>query len=302
MRRLMIVYNPRSSKFLRVKTEVLDYARELPGFLVGKFEVQPTNIMDNARKLSQILENNDLVVAAGGDGTATICLNAAMLAEKDVELGVLPYGNFNDIVGTLKTQNLQQVLEGKVRKVWPLEVLVDEKRWRFAFGYVTLGLFAESCAVFDEKQMRKSLRKGNKTAVFSWVKLAEWYFKNRKKRDFLPAKSLNGEELKKGTTDFVVVNGRKMAGVMRGGDWFLDEKKFLSANAGLKSFWSLGVLMAKSILKQVPGEEVIDAQVLEFGENSEVEIQAEGEYERLKNVKKVEIRKAKKCLKMLSNT
>ena len=66
------------------------------------------------------------------------------------------------------------------------------------------------------------------------------------------------------------------------------------------SFWRLLKLMAKSILVRVPGDET-DGDELEFIEPATIEIQAEGEYKTFNNVKKIRIRKSKKCLKVITN-
>ena len=55
--------------------------------------------------------------------------------------------------------------------------------------------------------------------------------------------------------------------------------------------------MARSILWRVPGE-TVDEAVIEFEKPADFEIQAEGEYMRFSGVEKVEIRKAKRCLKV----
>jgi len=53
MRRLLIIYNPRSSRFSDVKDEVLSRLTELKGYMVGKYEVANTDVDDNAKKLAK---------------------------------------------------------------------------------------------------------------------------------------------------------------------------------------------------------------------------------------------------------
>lgn len=298
MKRIIIVYNPRSSRFAEVQTEVLSKLHGLKGFLVGKYEVLDTDVDDNAEKLAKILKTGDLVVAVGGDGTLNIAVNAVMKVEGEVTLGCLPYGNFNDTVAMLGTRKLEEIIGGKTVEMWPLEAKIDEKHFRWAMSYFTMGLFAEACAVFDEVKMRKNLRKKKKSPLYSWLVLSKWYFKNRGKREFLAEFRLNGKLMPKKTTDVVALNGLKMAGLMRGGEWALQKSKFLVSTCGLKSFVRLVNLMIKSIFWRVPGEEVSEC-VVDFLQPAEFEIQAEGEYKRFKNVKKVEIKKAEKCLKVV---
>ena len=89
MKRIIVVYNQRSSRSILAKEEILGEARKLSGFLVGKYEVSPTDVDDNAEKLSRILGDGDLVVAVGGDATASIGLNGCLLSKKDVEYSAL---------------------------------------------------------------------------------------------------------------------------------------------------------------------------------------------------------------------
>lgn len=200
LKKLIVVYNPRSSKHAAVAKEVLEPARKLSGWLVGKFEVKTLGLHENADDLAKILSDGDLVIAAGGDGTAAMTANAVMRSEKDVTLGVLGYGNFNDLARMLKTKRaveyggeyvggVTEIIEryeaGRIEEIYPLEAVVDGKHWRYAPCYLSLGLFAESTAVFDEPKVREKLKTGKKHMVFSIWTLAKWYFKNRK-REFLP--------------------------------------------------------------------------------------------------------------------
>ncbi len=298
MQRLILVYNPRSSKFGQVKKDVLDKVRDLKGWTIGKYEVKPIGLDKNADDLAKILRDGDTLVSAGGDGTSAIALNAAMKFGGKIKFGILGYGNFNDLAKTFKVKKFEEILEKKPVKVWPLETIVDGKHWRYSIGYVTMGLFAEATEVFDDKKTRKKLQGGKKTPVFSWKVLAKWYFKNKNTKVFMPKFLLNGVEMSEKTTDYVAMNGKSMAGVMRGRDWYLKKQVFQSATAKLGSFWRLFGLMAKSILYKVPGKDT-RGDVLEFVEPGEVEVQAEGEYVKFKNVKKIEVRKAEKCLEIV---
>lgn len=200
LKKLIVVYNPRSSKHAAVAQEVLEPARKLSGWLVGKYEVKATGLHENADELAKILNDGDLVIAAGGDGTAAMAVNGVMRSGKDVALGVLGYGNFNDLARMLKAKRaveyggeyvggVTEIVEcyeaGKLREIYPLEAKVDGKHWRYAPCYLSLGLFAESTTVFDEPKVRDKLKTGKKHLLFSIWTLARWYFRNRK-REFLP--------------------------------------------------------------------------------------------------------------------
>ena len=53
-----------------------------------------TDVDDNAEKLAACLMDGDILVTLGGDGTATIGVNAAFLSGKKVRYYTLPFGNF----------------------------------------------------------------------------------------------------------------------------------------------------------------------------------------------------------------
>ena len=298
MKRVLVVYNPRSSRFKDVRKEVLDVLVAKDGIMVGKYEVVNTDVDDNARKFAKIVQDGDLVLAVGGDATAVIAANGILMSEKKATLSVLPYGNFNDLARTLGTKKIADVFEAAKKKRWPLEILVDGKHFRYATCYVTIGMTAEAVELFDDEKVRKKMQRGSKSSWRSYLQLANWYFKNRKKKMFLPEFKLNGVLMDKRISDYAALNGRSMARVMKGGDWFMRSRVFWSETGKLTNFWNLFVLMVKSVLVKTPGKET-SGDIIEFVEPATVELQAEGEYRMFKKVKKIEIRKAEKCLRVV---
>ncbi|MBR3052452.1 hypothetical protein IKG60_02430 [Candidatus Saccharibacteria bacterium] len=302
MQRLIVVYNPRSSRFADVEREVLSRVRELNGYLVGKYEVAQTNIGDNIVKLAEILKDDDLVLSVGGDATGVIAANAILQSDKVVTLAVLPYGNFNDLARTLGTRTFDDVFLGEtaVRKFYPLEITVDEKFYRFATCYVTIGMTAEAVEIYDSPKMRAKLKKKFGRKVSSYTQLAMWYFKNRRNRIFIPEFELNNVRQSRKISDYAAVNGKSMARVMRGGEDYRDPKYFRSEVDKLTSFYRLTKLMTKSILSRVPGV-ATEGDVLKFVNPTTVTLQAEGEARKFEGISRIEIRKGKKWLRVLQN-
>lgn len=302
MQRLLLVYNPRSSRYVDVEERVLVPARQLKGWMVGKYVIKPTSFDDNVQSLAAALVNGDLVVVAGGDGTAAVAVNAVILSGKEVTFAALGFGNFNDIAGTFGMRSLDEIITNyrnqDVKTVYLLEIIVDGKLWRYAVSYFTVGMFARSTEVFDNVKVRKKLQAGKKGVGFSIWQLAKWYF-GKGKRNRLPAGKRNGEEWSKKTTDYIALNGKKMAHVMRGGEWYTDEHNYLGSTQSLGSFLRLMKFMLVSMREQVSGE-IREEDILTFDEPSEVELHAEGEYEVRENVREIVIRKAKKKLKVVA--
>ncbi len=305
MRRILIVYNKRSSQFADVKREVLAPARKLKGFMLGKYEVEPTDVDKNAAKLAKILEDGDILITAGGDATATIGVNGIMQSGKKVMLGVLPYGNFNDLANTLRVKNFTEMLRliengFEEKRLYPLMSLIDGEFFRYGACYVTIGLTAAAVEIYDAPKVRGGLRKGwFGRKIGSYTAIMGWYFKNRKKKDYLPEFKLNGKLVRKGTSDYAAVNGRRMARVMKGGDDFLRPKVFRSMTERTVKFPALFWLLFKSILVRTPGEET-EKDILEFVKPSTVALQAEGEYRTFEKIKKIEIKKSSKYIRIIS--
>lgn len=299
MKRLLIVFNPRSSRFSDVKKEVLNRYDDFKGYIVGKYEVKPTNLKDNIKSLSKILEDGDLVISAGGDATGIIASSSILNSKKDARLAILPYGNFNDFSRTLKTATLDDALNGKTITYYPLEVYVNDKFWRYATCYVTIGMTAAAVSIYDKPKMRQKLKKSIGRKIGSYTQLVLWYFKNRKKQNYLPEFKLNGKLVSAKNSDYAAVNSHFMARVMKGGEDYKNPKVFHSEIERTTNFYYLFKLMAKSILTRIPGSETKE-DILEFTNPAKVTIQTEGESELLENVKTIKIKKSSQSLKVIT--
>ena len=308
MRRIVIVCNPRSSRYARVRKEVLDFLmnpnflREkygLTGVTIFRYEVAPTNVDDNALKLSKLLHDDDLVLSVGGDATGVIGLNAVMLSGKDATLAALPYGNFNDLARTLGVKKLDDIFRAETKKLFPLDIFVDDCHFRYASCYVTVGMMAEAVELFDSKKVRTGLRKRKNRAVRSYFELAKWYFIHRHKKVFLPDFMMN-DVLMRRKSDYIVVNGKSLARVIRGRKNAFSPDVFTRKVGKLTSFVRLVWFMAKGMLYRISGEEVLKEDTIEFIEPANVEIQAEGEYKIFESIKKIQIKKSKAFVKVIS--
>ena len=300
MKRILIVYNPNSSRFIDVEKEVLIPIKDYKGYLVGKYEVEKTNIEANVAKLSKLIQDDDLVISAGGDATGIIASNAIIKSKKDATLAVLPYGNFNDLSRTLGTKTLSDVLDQKPtrKKLYPLEIIVDGKFFRYATCYVTIGMTAEAVELFDNPKTRKKLQKGHKSSWRSYFYLMAWYFKNRHKKQFIPEFTINGQTTAKKISDYCALSGKSMCRVMKGGDDYLKPKVFQSENCRLTNLWRLIKLMTAAIFVRTPGKPTT-GDTLEFTKPATVELQAEGEYKVFKDIKKIEIKKSDHFIKVI---
>lgn len=315
MKKLLIVYNPRSSHHAAVKREILESARSLRGWMVGKYEIKPTSFADNVQNLMRLVSDGDLVIVAGGDGTATMTMNGVLEARKDATVGVVGYGNLNDIAGMLGTRRdefaedgakagfdgvaeiLKRYEEGKVTELYALDVKVNDRHWRYAPCYYTMGLLAQATTMMEGAKVRKKLNTGKMTPWYSLRTAVWWYLKHRKGIR-LPEGSLNGAMMEVEATDYLAVNGPSVARIMKGGEYWRDTEEFGSTVQRLGKFWKMVGFGLTSVRKGIPLAET-KGDVIEFAEPSTVEMHVEGEYERMTDVKKVEVRKGEKSLKVI---
>jgi hypothetical protein len=342
MQRIFVVYNKRSSNYVRVKEEFLAKLPNLQSCTIGKYDVSQSSDFDkNVTMLSKCLENGDIAIAAGGDATASITVNAILKSGKDVTLAVLPYGNFNDLARTLGMLSADEIIgrvagmsrrrasgawQGEDERAvpvatgdgdaargesipdrtrhaifYPLAVTIDGTHWRYAACYVTIGMTAEAVAIFDDPKIRKEMQKGHKSSWRSYLQLAKWYFKNRHKKVFIPDFKINGEPQPHKTSDYAAVNGKSMSRVMKGGNDYLKPDVFRSETEKTISFPKLFILMARSILRRTPGHDTT-GDTLTFDKPATITLQCEGEYRTFTGVKTIEIRKdSKKCLKVIQS-
>lgn len=299
IRKMILVYNPQSARFWQIEKEVLQKVRNLKGWMVGKYEITADDVEVNAARLKRLIMDDALIVAAGGDGTVSVAVNAILgsLAE-GVSLGVLAYGNFNDTARSFGNLRLEEILRkaerGERAKVWALECLINQKHWRYGMCYFTVGMFAEACAVFDHPKTRKVLQRGKRHLLFSLGVLARWWLKQRKRRfmpDFCLGNSSDEFVARKGYSDYMAVNGATVARIMKGGQWFRKSQYFLSETGQMTRFSKLVPMMLGSMLKRIPGVES-DYDCVAFARPARVMVQAEGEYKMMSGVERIEVRKA----------
>ena len=152
--------------------------------------------------------------------------------------------------------------------------------------------------MFDHPKTRKALRSGRKRTIFSLGVLVQWWLRQRHKK-WLPRFVLGNSSDEfiecEAASDYMAVNGKTVAKIMRGGKYYLQNESFLSYNGKMNKFFRLAWMMCRSFFRHIPGTES-DYDCLVFPKPAKIMMQAEGEYKKLENVSMVEISKSKKSL------
>lgn len=320
MRKIVVVYNPRSSRFKAVEGEVFEEIRKVKGVMVGRYEIKPTSPEDNAGKLAKLIGEGDLVLAVGGDGTATIAMNGMLESgfagelvqrgEKEAIFAALPYGNFNDLPRALGDLTIDEVLKkyqkGEVTDFYPLDIKVNKKHFRYAGCYVTVGMFAEATDVFEKPKVRGKLKTGKKGIFFSGRKLFSWYLRNKGKNFFPDEVIFNSTKVDGKVTDYVAVNGMTMGKIVKvpldrsEKEFFRVKKRYWSGVGNYASFWKLLRIGFFEVLlrKKLPGGET-ERDLIQFKKPAAVTIHAEGEAKKIAGVLEIEVRKLEKPMKVI---
>ena len=282
--RVILVCNRKSTGYKRVEKEVVKPLREFilqqKGMTFLRFDVESPTLEENAERLSKLIMDGDVVLVAGGDGTAGIGVNGIMQSGKDAKFYVIPYGNFNDIIQILRPNS------GK--KVYPIEALIDGKHFRYALAYFTVGMMAESTKIFDDEKVRRKLRKSKFNLIFSLKTLLMWFFVNRKK-DYI---TIDGQKY----SDILVVNGKNVARLMKGGDYYLGEN-FLYTEQRLNNLFAMVFFMLQAMFSGIPGKKLKN-KTIHFEEKQRIFIQSEGEYKDLV-VQEISFSKSDKSIEIL---
>ena len=282
--RVILVCNRKSTGYKRVEKEVVTTLREFilqqKGITFLRFDVESPTLEENAKRLANLIGDGDVVLVAGGDGTAGIGVNGIMQSGKDAKFYVIPYGNFNDIIQILRPNS------GK--KVYPIEALIDGKHFRYALAYFTVGMMAESTKIFDDEKVRRKLRKSKFNLIFSLKTLLMWFFVNRKK-DYI---TIDGQKY----SDILVVNGKNVARLMKGGEYYLGET-FLYTEQRLNNFFAMVFFMLQAMFSGIPGKKLKN-KTIHFEEKQRIFIQSEGEYKDLV-VQEISFLKSKKSIEIL---
>lgn len=282
--RVILVCNRKSTGYKRVEKEVVTPLREFvlqqKGIAFLRFDVESPTLEENAKRLANLIGDGDVVLVAGGDGTAGIGVNGIMQSGKDAKFYVIPYGNFNDIIQILRSNS------GK--KVFPIEALIDGKHFRYALAYFTVGMMAESTKIFDDEKVRRKLRKSKFNLIFSLKTLLMWFFVNRKK-DYI---TIDGQKY----SDILVVNGKNVARLMKGGEYYLGET-FLYTEQRLNNFFAMVFFMLQAMFSGIPGRKLKE-KTIHFEEKQRIFIQSEGEYKDLV-VQEISFLKSKKSIEIL---
>ncbi len=310
--RLVLVVNRRSSGYALVKKKIIRYIDELNLSEEQRqtYEIEPTNPLDNAQKMAKILQNDDIILVAGGDGTAHIATNAIIISGKTgIKIKYTGFGNFNDYAHSFSRNHYKaciRALDEQTTKhhLKPLELTINGEFYRYVPLYATIGLTAEMAEIFEHPRVRGALKKTpgrNSRLILSLLAATRFYFNHRKEKDIHVEKiEINDELVRVNSkiTDLVFMNGPRMARIMRS-----------RANKKTPESFGFTALDSSKIIKNIPFllkglfgfmplKKSHKAEIT-FENPRDLQIQIEGESTKLKSVKNISVRQIEQKIHIL---
>lgn len=125
MKKAVFIYNPNSGKKTFRKNKIVtDFKKIEKIFSSYQYDVDfiKTKYSGHAKEIVKDLENADLVVSLGGDGTFNEVVSGNLLRTDNLVVSHLPYGTTNDIgamfgLGKNIYKNLKLLLSGQERQI-----------------------------------------------------------------------------------------------------------------------------------------------------------------------------------------
>jgi len=285
--RLVVVQNLNSTNHKHVGRQVL-----LPLSAADvKFEVYDTQFEDTPDNIIHMMDHlpdDARVIVAAGDGTVEQVVNASIRGNKNLTIGAVPYGNFNDIAFSHidRGQNVLDMIGRDVptKEVIPLSIEVDGGHRIHAASYTSFGLTAIIAAGFRSQVVRdrlrpmprsvqKAIRNGKSGVDYL---LHAWSHK-------LPDFRVDGGALQVGKTDVAFSNNPIIAGIIHAEDTYYD-RDYFGAISGIdmgnpRNLVAWGI---PSLFGHAPLERAHQMHVI-FEKEATIPMQIGGEYHEIES-------------------
>ena len=277
-RKLVIVQNPYSTRHREVQAGVFDRL-DTAGITYDTITTRYSQAAENIDYLAGRLPNDAHVISAAGDGTSTQVVNAGLRAELDGAVySFIGYGNCNDLArGQRDPLPLLQANRHTIIHQ-PLSIEVNGEPWRYAPGYMTLGLTALIASGFASTASRERMRRTppHTKLVRSMGQVATTYL--RAHNTFLPPFTTNLSTIEQaGLTDVMMINSQCMGRMIRSSIDYPQTDFFGYHQADFSSVWKNIPFAYSAVTGHTPAEKVTDI-TLNFREPATILAQTEGEH------------------------
>ncbi len=172
-RRLVVVFAPNSTRAKEYFKKVRPTLQKITERREAAFhEIALDSLPYFAARnlIEKQLKDDDLLIAAGGDGTAQVTFDAATQftdsgSHSKVTFAVLPLGNGNDLSRALngRITSPNRILNSQTRNFYPLDIRINGEKFIALSSYLTLGAtviltdFLNSQVARDRRKVLKFL-------------------------------------------------------------------------------------------------------------------------------------------------
>ena len=277
-RKLVIVQNPYSTRHREVQAGVFDRL-DTAGIPYDTITTRFSQAKDNIKYLADRLPDDAHIISAAGYGTSTQVVNAGLRAELDGAVySFIGYGNCNDLARG--ERDPLAVLQGDHHTVThqPLSVEVNGELWRYAPGYMTLGLTALVASGFADATSRERMRRTppHTKLVRSMGQVATTYL--RAHDTYLPPFTTNLSTIEQtNLTDVMMINSQCMGRMIRSSIDYPQTDFFGYHQADFSSVWKNIPFACSAITGHTPAERITEI-TLTFCEPATILAQTEGEH------------------------
>lgn len=180
IKRIVVVHSPKStrSKLFTLIKKTVENLADKKQINIVYIPVVDKPYFEAATMVKHRLRDDDLVLAAGGDGISQMTFQAVYDSKKDIIYGTIPLGNSNDIARAFnkKFRTASAILEQSVVDFYPLKVVTDNKIKLALISYVTFGattVLVDYLNAPNGRKLRKVLKALTPAAAVPVTKLGE---------------------------------------------------------------------------------------------------------------------------------
>ncbi len=281
-RRNILIHNSHSTRAAKVKGLLsrLDSAEV-------SYETHMTpspHAEDNIDWMANLVQSGDRIFSAAGDGTASQMGEGILHSgADDIEVGLGPYGGFNDGPASLGHVDVADFFNGRVgtRELVPIDMEMDGEA-RKALFYITLGWTAGFAEQFMTEN-REAMQKSHIKIVQQMSRAALYYAQHG--RDKLPEFTVGDQDTTRfDASDVLVRSSPVMAKMIRGRD-FMSESQFGFRELNVGNLAKNIPYLYDSVVRGQTPDTPVERTTLKFTDPATFYLMRDGESELVHDVK-----------------
>ena len=142
MKKVKFIYNPTSGdKSIIHKLDLIISIYQKNKFTLELYRLDKNSCIDDA--IYNIDKNYHHILVSGGDGTIDILLNSMKKNNKDIPVGILPFGTANDFAKALNlSQDINEAIENIIKST-PKKIDIGKINEKYFINVASAGMFTD---------------------------------------------------------------------------------------------------------------------------------------------------------------